>query len=218
MQDPEPRLRRRIAFVLALLTGVLMVSLAPGVAHASACTAQVLEAERSLDIPRGLLLAISLVESGQDGEPKPLALNVAGHGIYATSVRQAEREMHDAHGRLRTDVAVGCMQLSLALHAHAFQPISKILDPAANVWFAARYLAHLRRQTGSWTEAVANYNGAVTRAQKHAYLCKVRLHLAALNENTAALIDARNCTPHTAPIISAETRQAFQNAELAELD
>lgn len=218
MQDSEPRLRRRIGFALALLTGVLTVWLAPGVAHASACTAQVLDAEKSLNIPRGLLLAVSLVESGQDGEPKPLALNVAGHGIYATSVRQAVRDMHDAHGRLRTDVAVGCMQLSLGLHAHAFQPVSKMLDPAANVWFAARYLARLRRQTGSWTAAVANYNGAVTPAQKRAYLCKVRLHLAALNENTAALIDAKGCTPHTAPVISAETRQAFQNAELAELD
>ena len=58
----------------------------PGNAQAASCTEHVLEAEQELSIPRGLLLSIALVESGQDGSPQPFAMNLDGKTVYTQTV------------------------------------------------------------------------------------------------------------------------------------
>jgi hypothetical protein len=108
-------------------------------ARAAGCVQAALEAERSLDIPPGLLLSVALVESGRGGEPDPWAMNIGGRSVHANGLADAKKRLFDSHGHLRAKAAVGCMQLSVSDHRAAFHPLEKILDPQANVWYAARF-------------------------------------------------------------------------------
>lgn len=175
------------------------------------CLDSILVAEAELGIPRGLLLGISLVESGSSGFPAPFALNVGGKAIYAKSEAEAARYLRDPQGRLRSGVMAGCMQLSLSHHKNSFRPVEKIVDPQSNVRFAARYLVRLRAETGSWAGAVARYNGG-TKGKGRIYQCKVHSKLAALGAESAGLIDASRCKRTEAPVIADSTRRAFEKA------
>ena len=127
--------------------------------------------ERRNGIPKGLLLAIALVESERGGVPWPWTLNVSGKDLRFASREQALRAMH-AGGRLRKTMAVGCMQIFTDYHAHKFPSGAAMIDPATNVAYGARYLAELRRKHGSWVSATAYYHSSTGRYQLE-YLCRV---------------------------------------------
>src|SRR4051794_16746412 len=150
MQAPQrrPRIRNSHLFAAAMVAGLWFIPL--GTAQAASCTEHVLEAERELSIPRGLLLSIALVESGQDGSPQPFAMNLDGKSVYSENADEAKSHLLDSKGRVRQNATVGCMQLSVQHHRSNFRPVERILDPAANVWYAARYLKRLRADSGSW--------------------------------------------------------------------
>jgi soluble lytic murein transglycosylase-like protein len=125
-------------------------------------------------IPPGLLVAISFVESDYDGLPWPWTLNIGGRPVYLATRQEAANLMRDREGRIRLDVAVGCMQILMAAHARLFVHPEDLLEPRLNVAYAGWYLASLHGLYGSWAEAVAHYGakaGAV-RAQR-GYICKV---------------------------------------------
>jgi hypothetical protein len=159
MQAPErrPRISRSHLFATALAAAMWFIP--SGFAQAASCTQHVLEAEQELSIPRGLLLSIALVESGQDGSPQPFAMNLDGKTVYSDNANEAKNHLLDKKGRMRQNATVGCMQLSVQHHRENFRPVERILDPAANVWYAARLLKRLRADSGSWSAAVARYNG-----------------------------------------------------------
>ena len=50
------------------------------------------------------------------------------------------------------------MQINHYFHAEPFASVKAMLDPAANVDYAARFLKELRSREGSWTMAVARYH------------------------------------------------------------
>jgi len=189
MQAPQrrPRIRSSHLFATAVAAGLWFIPL--GTAQAASCTEHVLEAERNLSIPRGLLLSIALVESGQDGSPQPFAMNLDGKSVYSESVDEAKNHLLDSKGQVRQNATVGCMQLSVQHHRANFRPVERILDPAANVWYAARYLKRLRAESGSWSAAVARYNGG-SRSQQRDYTCKIYQHLESLDKNSAELLES----------------------------
>lgn len=178
----------------------------------ASCLSSILEAEADLGIPRGILLSIALVESGQSGYPAPFALNVAGRAVFARSEVDAARYLRDPQGRLRSGVMAGCMQLSLSHHRDGFRPVEKIVDPQANVRYAAVYLVRLRGETGSWAAAVARYNGG-SGDRGRQYQCKVHGYLQALKAESATLIDGTRCRSTELPRIADKTRQAFEAAK-----
>jgi soluble lytic murein transglycosylase-like protein len=168
----------RFASVLLLLAAVL--DAAPARAAVSAvpdsrsCLTWTRAAEEINHIPPGLLVAISFVESNYDGLPWPWTLNIGGRPVYLATRQEAANLMRDREGRIRPDVAVGCMQILMAAHARLFVRPEDLLEPRLNVAYAGWYLASLHELYGSWTEAVAHYGakaGAV-RAQLE-YICKV---------------------------------------------
>ena len=118
--------------------------------------------------------------------------------------------MRDNKGNLRGNVYAGCMQLSLAHHKQAFRPVERIVNPEANVRYAARYLVTLRQETGSWAAAVTRYNGS-SGTKAAAYQCKIKNQLVSLGaEASAALISAPgNCDVSDPPSIGPRTRRAF---------
>lgn len=224
MVEPARPARLRLRTALALLVVAIVIALPaslslarsqPARTQPAQCTDFAIEAEREHDLPAGLLLSIALVESGMGGIPQPYALNLGGRPVMATSQDEARALLRDGAGRLRTNVTVGCMQISLTYHKEHFKPVDRILDPKANVFYAARYLKRLRAETGSWTKAVARYQGGSQR-QRLAYLCKVHSNLSALTAEGASILDATHCPDGIAPPgIAPETRQKFRNRQIA---
>ena len=136
------------------------------------CSRYLRNGETLYGIPRGILHAMSVVESGRAGTPWPWALNVSGRAHFPATRREALRLMEDGEGGLRSDVAVGCMQIHTRWHAASFAAGEDMLDPAVNVAYAARFLRELYDRHGSWTEAVRRYHASDPAAQD-AYLCLV---------------------------------------------
>lgn len=209
--DISPVRRPRLARFLAASAVCLLA--AAGTARADSCVDHILKAEKEHGIPRGLMLAVALVESGQDGLPSPFAVNVKGRAVYARSETEAASYLRDGRGQVRGAVTAGCMQISLAHHSAAFRPVEKIVDPQHNVGYAARYLVRLRNETGSWAKAVARYNGSAGKTAR-TYQCKVQRQLAALGVTEVALVDAANCGKRQEASIAPRTRRAFQQAAL----
>jgi hypothetical protein len=218
MQAPvrRPRICKSHLFTAAAAATMWFIPLSTaqsGTSQAASCTEHVLEAEQELSIPRGLLLSIALVESGQDGSPQPFAMNLDGKTVYSDSASEAKAHLLDKQGRVRQNATVGCMQLSVQHHRANFRPVERILDPSANVWYAARYLKRLRADSGSWSVAVARYNGG-SRSQQREYTCKIYQHLESLDRNTASLLAGNRCAEGD-PAIAPETRRAFRRAQVA---
>lgn len=185
-------------------------------AQPTSCTDHALEAERQYQIPAGLLVSLSLVETGMGGKPQPFVINDDGRAVRAETMEEASRHIRDRAGRLREGLFVGCMQLSVTYHARNFKPVEHILDPRQNVFYAARYLKRLRAEMGSWTKAVGRYQGG-SREQRLAYVCKVNGHLAQLEPRSAALLDSAHCDRSAQPTIAPETRRKVRERQVAML-
>lgn len=194
------------------LAGAQPAAAAGKISDANACVQHAAEAEQALDIPRGLLLAIALVESGQDGIPHPYAMSVNGRAVSARNVSDASRHLKDRRGQMRGNVYVGCMQLSLAHHRSQFQPAEAIVEPKQNVWYAARLLVRLHTDEGSWKSAVARYNGGSTRQARN-YVCKVWQNLNELDTRSARLLESAGCDDSGNGSVTPATRRSYRNAQ-----
>lgn len=213
------RMRRTLGGLAALAIGMALAPLdaSPAAAAQDSCVSHAIEAERELNIPPGLLVSIALVESGVGGAPHPYAMSVNGRAIFANGSADAARHLRDTKGRLRDNVYVGCMQVSLSVHRGKFQPLERIVEPRDNVWFAGRLLVRLHGEFGSWRSAVARYNGGSLR-RAEAYVCKVWQNLAALDPNSAKLLESAACDDDASPAIAPKTRRTYRNSQVAAIN
>ena len=166
--------------------------------------------ERQLHIPNGLLLAISLVESGVDGVPQPNAVSLGIRTVHTHSRADALRSIK-AHSNA---AFVGCMQLSVKHHRAAFHSLEAMIEPKSNIWYAGHMLVRMHSETGSWSGAVARYQGG-SRTQAHHYVCRVWNHLAELDWKSAKTLEPRRCGEMDPPEIAPKTRKAFMQAQVA---
>jgi hypothetical protein len=151
--------------------------------------------ERQEGVPRQLLRAISKVESGRLHQKKrivmawPWTVMAEGRGRYLPTKAAAIAEVEGLKARGIRNIDVGCMQVNLHYHPHAFANLDQAFDPVANVAYAAAYLHSLKNEEGSWAKAVARYHSANPGRYKQ-YRLKVHLawreerakYLAALSE------------------------------------
>ncbi len=137
-----------------------------------ACVAYIAEAEQRFQIPRAMLRSIAYVESAYGGAPWPWTLNVGGKPVYARSAQEAAQIITTSSGSMRSDVAVGCMQLFTRWHAGRFRNALHMIDPRTNVLYAGWYLRSLYQQYGTWHEAVARYHSSNATYQRE-YLCRI---------------------------------------------
>jgi soluble lytic murein transglycosylase-like protein len=167
-----------IIFGLFLSYGSPVLAAAPATAAENYCLPYIQRAEKKYRIPRGLLMAIALVESGVNGKPWPWALNVGGTGIYPKTYEEAIKYLRQADGSARPDVAVGCMQIFVRWHGKKFGVPEYMLYPEYNVAYAAQYLRSLYQQHGNWSKAVANYHARENKRAQYDYVCAVfrKLH------------------------------------------
>ncbi|MFM9844895.1 MAG: transglycosylase SLT domain-containing protein [Dongiaceae bacterium] len=136
--------------------------------------------ERQEGVPRQLLRAISKVESGRFHQKKrivmawPWTVMAEGRGRYLPTKAAAIAEVEGLKARGIRNIDVGCMQVNLHYHPHAFANLNQAFDPIANVAYAASYLRNLKIEEGSWAKAVARYHSANPGRYKQ-YRLKVHL-------------------------------------------
>jgi hypothetical protein len=145
--------------------GVQAGAQAGDVQQSTLCTQAIGMAERAHTTPPGLLGAIARAESGRPVpplpglQPWPWAVNADGAAMYfdskATAVAWTANTL--AHGAQQVDV--GCMQINLQSHPHAFASLDQAFDPAANAEYGARFLAQLQADAGgNWYVATGFYH------------------------------------------------------------
>ena len=133
---------------------------------AGVCEAAGADAEREAGIPPGLLVAIGHIESGRRDPASgglrswPWAINAAGEGMLPGSSDAAIGLVRSLQAQGVRSIDTGCFQINMQAHPSAFSSLEEAFDPAANARYAARFLASLQAQSGSWDDAVARYHSA----------------------------------------------------------
>jgi hypothetical protein len=160
------RWTRTVATLIALFpatTGALALSDQER-RDAALCQAAARKAEGIEKLPRGLLEAISLKESGRwDGEMKhsvawPWTVTSGGEGEHFASKAKALAKVRALRGQGVENIDVGCLQINLRYHPHAFENIEDAFDPAKNAGYAGAHLRQLREDHNSWSRAVERYH------------------------------------------------------------
>ncbi len=145
------------------LSLMLVLSILAG-ARAQGCRDAIALAESRHAIPTALLQAIGTVESGRADPltgtvvPWPWTVDVDGAGHYYPNKEAAIAAVLAARARGIQSIDVGCMQINLLHHPDAFVSLDQAFDPGANAEYAAIFLNQLHAQTGSWTQAAADYH------------------------------------------------------------
>ncbi len=157
-----------IGLTIGLLAGSMSPSaLADGsqnIDSATLCRRLADQAEGRYRIPRQLLGAIALAESGRWDAASaantawPWTVYAEGRGRYFATKRAAVAELKKLRSKGVRNIDAGCMQINLYYHSDAFESLEAALDPARNVDFAARWLQRLHRETRAWSQAIAYYH------------------------------------------------------------
>jgi soluble lytic murein transglycosylase-like protein len=149
-------------------------------ADSQVCERQMQSAAVRYKVPLGVLYAVGMTETGRKGSLHPHALNVEGRTVFTSSPEEALAAFRQSSSQGAKLIDLGCMQINHHYHAKAFASVNEMLDPEANVAYAAQFLKHLRESEGSWTMAVARYHAGPNNnpAQKR-YVCAVIRNLVA---------------------------------------
>lgn len=121
------------------------------------CERAIRGAEKRYNLPPYLLAAIALTESGKDGKPSPVAMNIAGRSYFASDTDEMQQVVA-RNGGEGASIDVGCVQVNLRWHASRFKDWRSLLVPSYNAEYAALYLTELYKKYGSWNSAVGAYH------------------------------------------------------------
>ncbi len=147
---------------------------------ADACETAAASAELSQRLPAGLLQSISEIESGRSDaatgrlRPWPWTINMEGEGRFFATRQDAINAVRTLWARGVHSIDVGCMQINLLHHPHAFASLEQAFDPRANALYAAVFLATLHAARKDWAPAIAAYHSEIS-ARGDAYRALVLL-------------------------------------------
>ena len=145
------------------------------------CAGQTARLERLEGIPRHLLSAISVAESGRWDAARqatfawPWTVTAEGEGRFFATKAEAVDHVRALRARDVRNIDVGCMQVNLYYHGGAFAGLEEAFDPPTNVAYAARYLKGLFDAARSWTQAAADYHSTTPERNRPYKLKVVRL-------------------------------------------
>lgn len=152
---------------------------------------------KRLNIPSGLLQAISLKETGRWDQkrgmsyPWPWTVTAGGKGVYFATKKKAIAKVQALRKKGVRNIDVGCMQINLFYHPNAFDNLDQAFDPLTNTRYAADFLTNLYKNNGSWNLAIERYHsGNITRGTKYR---KAVIHL---KEQSAKGLSRRLASPH----------------------
>ena len=131
-------------------------------AFASLCHNAIEIASLQTGVPRDVLHAISLTETGRKiggkFSPWPWTVNMEGAGVWFENQHEAIAFARKNHQRGARSFDVGCFQINYRWHHENFETIEEMFDPVENAIYAARFLVELYHETGSWTKAAGFYH------------------------------------------------------------
>ena len=170
--------------VLVSLLIALLGPLAPKMALAEAdssriCASAIHAAEHSQRMPRFLLHAVSLAESGRWHKKAqariawPWTVNAGGKGKFFPTKAKALAEVRRLQAKGIRNIDVGCMQINLKHHGHIFRSVEEAFDPVNNIAYAAAWLKILRGKKGSWAHAVGRYHNGHWKERGQGYWRRV---------------------------------------------
>jgi len=157
------------------------------------CMDAVAEAERANNIPRHLMAAIAVAESGRWNRERraksawPWTVMAEGKGRYLPTKAKAIAAVRALKARNVRNIDVGCMQINLRAHPDAFANLEQAFDPIANVAYSTTFLKSLFEETGSWQKASGRYHSTTPKFNRP-YRLKV---LKLWNEQTRLAFEAR---------------------------
>lgn len=136
--------------------------------------------EKAYSIPKNILCAISIVESGKSvGNlklrlPWPWTVNVNGDTLqkqrYFDTLIEAQKFILKNFIQGKNNIDIGCMQLNIMYHNKNFSSIDQALDPDNNIRYAANYLRSQYKKHSSWSKAIANYHSRDPKKGRSYYL------------------------------------------------
>ncbi len=152
-----------------LLLAFLLLPLRPCLAEAPEpapgvqCQSAIDAAQAASRLPKGLLGAIGMVESGRPDatgavRPWPWTIDAAGQPAFFASKTEAIAAVQALQARGVASIDIGCMQVNLQHHPHAFASLDEAFDPTLNARYAARFLRELWSETRDWASAAALYH------------------------------------------------------------
>lgn len=160
----------------------LLLALIAGPARAQGpdlCESAASRAAQETGVPVDVLLAIALTETGrmQDGQlrPWPWTANAEGRGHWFATRAEADTFARQLLARGQRLFDLGCFQINWRWHGAEFDRPGDLLDPLTAARYAARHLAALHRELGSWEAAAGAYH---SRTPAHA--ARYRARFAAL--------------------------------------
>lgn len=163
---PLCRLTLFVTLLWMLLASLALIEEGHSKASSSRyCAVPIARYEKHHGIPEGLLVAIAKVEAGYKNETNstvawPWAVNAGGQGYYFPSKEAAITAVQTMKAKGIRNIDVGCMQINLFYHPHAFKTLADAFDPGKNVAYAAKFLTSLKNEHASWYTAVAHYHSA----------------------------------------------------------
>lgn len=128
------------------------------------CEVETARTEQRMAVPKHLLTAISLAESGrwdasrQENIAWPWTVTSGGEGRFFDTKAEAVAEVEILMTQGVQNIDVGCMQVNLYYHGHAFENLREAFDPRANTTYAATYLKNMFKVAGNWTDAAGYYH------------------------------------------------------------
>lgn len=184
----------------------LVLFAVPAWASADLCESAALRAAEETGVPADVVLAIALTETGrrQDGRmrPWPWTANAEGQGHWFDSRTEAAAFARQLLARGQTLFDLGCFQINWRWHGENFRAPEDLLDPLTAARYAARLLAQLHDELGSWEQAAGAYH---SRTPEHAARYRARfaqlragLRIADVSVHprpTAAMTVARDAAP-----------------------
>jgi soluble lytic murein transglycosylase-like protein len=165
-------------------------------AQSNLCEREMVRAAEKHGVPLGMLYAVGLTETGRGDSLRPFALNIEGRASYDHDRDSALRRIESARAAGAKLIDVGCMQINYHFHALHFASVEEMLEPAANVDYAARFLKELKAREGTWTMAVARYHAGPNNdpAQKR-YVCRVIANMVATGFGAWTAHSLAFCSP-----------------------
>lgn len=194
----------------------------------SLCADATHRVERERGIPKDLLTAISLAESGRwdniNGETHAWPWTVtSGEQTWCTDTKaEAIQHVEALKGAGVTNIDVGCMQINLRFHPDAFRTLDEAFDPILNARYAGTFLSNLYGSSGNWLTAAGNYHSNTQRFHELYKLKVARFWNDRRNgtttETVTASVQPRQQTVTTAAVDyqrMAQLNQAFRQRQAA---
>ncbi len=126
------------------------------------CYDAINRATARIDVPREVMLAITLTETGRNlegrAQPWPWTVNMEGAGHWFEDRPTALAYVKKEFARGARSFDVGCFQINYKWHHQHFRSIEDMFDPIINATYAAKYLSELYAEKGNWPDAAGAYH------------------------------------------------------------